>query len=165
MANWALRMILHFTVASHLYGSGGKKRLFWLSNCECSKCGASSFLFNIRSWRCCYCVGCFVTVVDTLTAIWSEGTHTCDRTWLIFFFLYVLFLYKIEINRKSLFILSEKKILIFQVKVFFPPQIEHMALLIFCSNLSIFDQITSGFACRAGVSECAEWNVFVIADT
>lgn len=26
MTNWALRMILHFTVASHLYRSGGKKQ-------------------------------------------------------------------------------------------------------------------------------------------
>lgn len=89
-ANWALRMILHFTVASqHCLLGGG---LSWLSNCECFKCGTSSLLFNIRSWHCRYCVGCFVTVVDTLTAIWSEGTHTCDRTWLLlFFFVCIIF--------------------------------------------------------------------------
>lgn len=50
-----------------------------------------------------------------------------------YFFLYVLFLYKIEINRKSLFILSEK-ILIFQVKVFFS-QNEKSGFASFLSHL------------------------------
>lgn len=51
-----------------------------------------------------------------------------------YFFLYVLFLYKIEINRKSLFILSEK-ILIFQVKVFFLPSNQTYGFAYFLSNL------------------------------
>ena len=58
-----------------------------------------------------------VTVIGTSIAIWSEGTHTCVAGH-DFIPPNVLFLYKIEINHKSLFILSEK-MLIFQVKVFF----------------------------------------------
>ena len=92
---------------------------YQLSNPACYKCGRSSHLFNIRSLHCCYYVGWFVTVIGTSPAIWSEGTHTCVTGHDFFFPPNVLFLYKIEINHKSLFILSEK-ILIFQVKVFFP---------------------------------------------
>lgn len=68
--------------------------------------GTSGILFNIRSLHCYYYVGCFVTVMDTSTAIWSEGTHTCVAGH-DFFLLNVLFLYKIEANHKSLFILWE----------------------------------------------------------
>lgn len=74
-------------------------------------------LFSDRSWSC-YCVfDCYRHICCHLI---RGHSYLCDHTWFYYFFPHcVLFLYKIEINVESLFILYEKNIHISSKMFFF----------------------------------------------